>query len=63
MLYNVPELSNQELQHLFVEQSKLFMSGLDKNMPFSELKAIRVLLREITEELDKRRKDGRLKDC
>lgn len=62
MLYNLPLLSNQELQHLFVFETKRFMDGLNSGMPFIDLVEIRQSLKQIADELDQRRLDGRLED-
>jgi hypothetical protein len=62
MLHNLPILSNEELLHLFVSETKRFMSGLEKDIPYHDLREIKGNLTAVSAELDKRRKDGRLTD-
>ena len=59
----MPLLSNKELLQLFLSESQEFVQGLDTNFAFFKLKEIRIKLRVIADELDQRRKDGRMDDC
>ena len=59
----MPLLSNKELLQLFLSKSQEFVQGLDINLAFFKLKEIRIKLRVIADELDQRRKDGRMDDC
>ena len=59
----MPLLSNKELLQLFISESQDFVQVLDTNFAFFKLKEIRIKLRVIADELDQRRKDGRMDDC
>lgn len=56
MEQNLQVQTTDELNLLFRTETNRFMKGIDKGLPFDELKEIRILLRAIEIELKKRRK-------
>ena len=61
MLHNLPLLSVEELQALFLSESLRFTDGMDNNLPFAELKKIRLNLKAIALELHNRKSLGSVK--
>lgn len=55
MLQNLHLLSNEELQNLFITETNHFITGIDNNLGFNELKNIRINLRNIAAELNERK--------
>lgn len=55
MEQNLAQLSIDELHDLFRVETSHFLKSVEKNMPFDELKKIRVLLRAIEAEIKKRK--------
>ena len=55
MEQNLGELSTDELNDLYRAETSHFKNGFDTGIPFNELKKIRVLIRTIEEELNKRK--------
>jgi hypothetical protein len=55
MLQNLHLLSNEELHNLFVSETNGFMNGIENDLCFDDLKSIRVNLRSIEAELNKRK--------
>ena len=51
---DVSLLSNEELKHLFLSESQLFSDGVG-NLPFNDLKRIRLKLRDIAVEIKARK--------
>jgi hypothetical protein len=62
MLYNLSLLTNEELQYLFLWKANSVIDALESKQPVGKLAATRHDLRQILDELDQRRTDGRLKD-
>jgi hypothetical protein len=54
MRHDVSLLSNEELKHLFLSESQLFSDGVG-NLPFNDLKRIRLKLRDIAVEIKARK--------
>jgi hypothetical protein len=54
MPHDVSLLSNEELKHLFLSESQLFSDGVG-NLPFNDLKRIRLKLRDIAVEIKARK--------
>jgi hypothetical protein len=54
MRHDVSLLSNEELKKLFLSESQLFSDGVG-NLPFNDLKLIRLKLREIAVEIKARK--------
>jgi hypothetical protein len=55
MLYYFPQLTSEELHELFVCETKRFMEGLDSGLPHNELWLIRMTIKQILEELNRRK--------
>lgn len=55
MLHNLPLLSHEELQQLFLKEIERFTEGMDHGRGFLYLKQIRLNLREIAVEMKKRK--------
>lgn len=56
MLYYLPQLSNEELDDLFLGETKRFVEGLEKQISHNELTKIRNTIKQIMAELEKRKK-------
>ena len=56
MLPNLSIMLIADLHKLFLTESKHFIDGRSKGLPFDDLKEIRISLRKITEEIDSRNK-------
>ena len=54
MSNDISLLSNEELKHLFLSESQSFSNGLG-NLPFDDLKLIRLKLKEIAVEIKARK--------
>jgi hypothetical protein len=54
MKHDILLLSNEELKHLFLSESQLFSEGIG-NLPFDDLKQIRLKLRDIAIEIKARK--------
>ena len=54
MSHNLSTFNREELHDLFLKESLRFTDGMDNGMPFDELKKIRILLREITLQLQEK---------
>ena len=55
MLHYLPQLNNIELCELFLEETKRFMEGLDSNISHNELASIRLTIKQIMDEMEKRK--------
>lgn len=60
MSRELSNLSNDELKNLYMEESMQFREGMDKGLPFDTLKEIRISLKEIQAEMDRRKTTGKL---
>jgi hypothetical protein len=56
MLHYLPQLSLGELQDLFLCETKRFIEGIDSKMSHNELAAIRNSVKQIMEEIQRRKK-------
>jgi len=59
LLYHLPGLTNRELQDLFVDYASQFVDGMERQLPHNSMQEIRVHLKAINEEINKRRIEGR----
>ena len=55
MITNIHLLPDIELQHLFLAESKRFTDGMDNGMNFMDLKRIRINLRGVDAEKERRK--------
>lgn len=58
MLHNIPLLTNAELLHLFVSMANSFVEGLGEKTINKNIHQVRSSLKQIVDELDRRRKNG-----
>ncbi len=61
MLQNLSLLSREKLHELFLKESLRFTEGMDNGLSFDGLKQIRINLREIALELQKKNGLGKSK--
>jgi hypothetical protein len=55
MIYELKQLTNEELQHLYIKESNKFMAALNMNISHNFLQSLKLNLFQLDSELEKRK--------
>ena len=55
MIYEVKQLTNEELQHLYIKESDKFMAAVNKNISHNLLQSLKLNLVHLDTELENRK--------